>query len=43
MVVRLCLPTPGSGVSAGGATTLSQVVVQPATSVLRSHVLCGAP
>ena len=40
MVVRLCLPTPG-GVSAGGATTLSQVVVQPATSVLRSHV-CSA-
>ena len=32
---------PGSGVSAGGATTLSQVVVQPTTSVLRSHV-CSA-
>ena len=43
-VVRLSLPTPGSGVSGGGSTTLSQVVVQPATSVLRSHVvLCGAP
>ena len=33
----LCLPTPGSGVSAGGSTTLSQ----PATSVLRSHA-CSA-
>ena len=41
MVVRLCLPTPGSWVSAGGATTLSQVVLQPATSVLRFHA-CSA-
>ena len=41
MGVRPCLPTPGSGVSAGGATTLSQVVVQPATSVLCSRA-CSA-
>ena len=41
MVVRLYFPTPRSSVSAGGTTTFSQVVVQPATSVFRFHA-CSA-